>query len=279
MPIDTRDTLHRCLILVLKPVARFCLRRSLKLQDLLEAAKAAMLEVAEEEIAKSGSPRSLSRLSIMTGVHRRDVARLYSDEPRRSEKNLLTKIIGAWQQGRQFRLRSGVPKPLDFEGKESEFVSLVRSVSKDLNPYTVLFELERIGAVTRQGDKLHLSSIAYVPHGDALAGFGLLSGDADDLISSVEENILGDCERSVPNLHVKTEYDNICEEHVPEIRRWFLEQGQKLHEAARGFLSRFDRDLNEDLRSKKGGVRVAIGSFSIVAAAHSGGARRRGGKS
>lgn len=48
--------------------------------------------------------------------------------------------------------------------------SWARSVSKDLNPYTVLFELERIGAVERLSMQARLCAQVATPRGDALAG-------------------------------------------------------------------------------------------------------------
>ena len=261
MTILPRDIMLDCLGLLLRPIVRFCLRRSLKIQDLLEAAKVAFVSLAEDEIADSKA--STSKLSIMTGLHRRDVMRLWKEQ--RAPKNqgsLLTRVLGQWQQDRRFQTKQGKPRLLEYEGKESEFVDLVRSVSKDLNPYTVLFELERIGAVVRVGSNLKLVTTTYVPRGNLKESFSLLASDSEDLLSAVEENLVNT--PAIPNLHIKTHYDNICEEFVPQIRNWFLDRGAAFHREAREFLAKFDKDLNPALAKHKGGVRAAVGTFSRI---------------
>jgi Family of unknown function (DUF6502) len=263
MALGLRDSLLECLALLLRPLVRFCLRRSLKIQDFTESSKKIFIALAEAEIRASGATPSTSKLSIMTGLHRRDVMRLWKDQ--RAPKNqgsLFSRIIGQWQHDERFQTKQGKARLLEFEGKESEFVDLVQSVSKDLNPYTVLFELERIGAVVRVGTRLKLATEAYVPRGDLKESFSLLGADTEDLIQAVEENVFDGL--AIPNLHVKTQYDNICEEFVPQIRNWFLDRGEALHREAREFLSQFDKDLNPQLKNKVAGVRVAVGTFSRI---------------
>ena len=263
MSILPADTLHKCLVLILKPIVRLCLKRSLKIQDLLEAAKVAFLDLSEEEMRAQGAEVSMSRLSIMTGIHRRDVMRLWRDEkPPKQEGSQLKRVIWKWQQDERFQNKAGRPRLLQVEGKQSEFVDLVQSVSQDLNPYTILFELERIGAITRVDDKIKLEGTVYIPKGDVLEGFALLSADAADLIMGVEENVFEKPE--IKNLHIKTEYDNVTIDSVERIKEWFLDQGEAFHKAARDFLAQFDKDINPQLKAKLGGARVALGTFSRV---------------
>ena len=79
---------------------------------------------------------------------------------------------------------------------------------------------------------------------------------------AVEENIFS--APTTPNLHITTEYDNICKQDIPKLREWLLEQGTLFHEKVRRYLARFDKDANQRLYNKPGGVRVMIGSFSFT---------------
>lgn len=256
-------TISDSLISLVKPIARFCVRRSLKLQDIVEALKVALLEVANEEMEKSGATPSTSKLSIMTGVHRRDVVRLLDEEKKeRDDEGLLGRIIGQWRNDKRFCTVAGRPKVLESEGKESEFISLVRSVSKDVNPYAVLFELERVGAIERSKSGVKLRSQVFIPVGNVRQGLQLLASDAGDLYEGVEENIFHS--PKVPNLHIKTEYDNISPEHEAEIREWLLREGTAFHQKARDFLSQYDRDINPKLADAPGSGRVAVGTFSLL---------------
>ncbi|MBN8550247.1 MAG: hypothetical protein J0M12_13090 [Deltaproteobacteria bacterium] len=134
----------------------------------------------------------------------------------------------------------------------------------DLNPYTVLFELERIGAVERTRGGVKLVSRLYNPQGDSVAAMGLLASDMSDLMLAVEENVEGGGNVAVPNLHIKTEYDNIPASKISEIREWCLREGSAFHQRVRNYLSQHDRDITAQPSGKDGTVRVAVGAFSRV---------------
>lgn len=263
MDFELRKLLLEGLKQLLRPVARFCLNRSIKIQDGIEMMKHAFLEAAKEELERDARLVSNSRLSVMTGLHRRDVVRLLLDGIVVTENApLLLRVIGQWQEDSRFCSKHGEPKSLSFEGKRSQFVELVQSVSKDLNPYTVLFELERVGAVERNGEQLLLKTDVYVPIGDVKESIGLLGRDIEDLMLAVDENIFR--RPSIPHLHIKTQYDNIALSAVPELRHWCLEFGAHLHAEIRKKLSKYDKDLNPDLQGEEGGAVVAFGTFSRI---------------
>lgn len=259
------DQLFGFLVDFLRPVAAFCLRRGIKIQDAGEAFKRAFIQAAEIELKLKTESASGSRLAVMTGLHRRDVTRLWREgesTKEEAEGSLLTRVIGQWRSDKRFSSSNGRPRVLGAEGANSEFVELIHSVSKDLNPYTVLFELERLKAVTKDDGKVKLLADAYQPGPNVRAGLGLLSRDVADLVLAVEENVFDS--PVVPNLHIATSYDNISQKSEAEIRKWLLEQGAEFHEKARRYLSKHDLDISPDTAKPPGGVRVALGNFSIV---------------
>ena len=258
-----------CLELMLRPIIRFCIRRSIKLQDFLQISKTIFVRVAEAEMEQSEVKVSASRLSLMTGVHRKDVAQILSEGPLfKNEKNFITRIIGQWQNDPRFSTKSGKPRTLTCQGKNNEFIDLVRSVSNDPNPYTVLYELERLGMVQKTSRGLKLIGTFFNPSMNPTESLKLLASDTDDLITAVEENIEGT--EKVPNLHIKTEYDKVSEDAVEKIRNWFIKEGGVFHARARKFLSQFDKDINPDVKGKNCKVRVAVGTFSRVEAPEAG---------
>lgn len=257
---NEQDTLGRALKALLRPVIRFCIRRSIKLQQFMEIVKAVFVEVGEEELRSAKGSESVSRLSVMTGVHRKDVSRLLTEGMKEQPaSDIFTRVVGQWKNDSRFTTRSGMPRALELGGGAGEFAKLVRSVSKEVNPYTVLFELERLEMVRREGDVLQLRVNEYAPQKDAEAGFQLISADIDDLLSSAEANIFHN--REIPNLHLTTRYDNICREFLPQIQRWCMNEGAKMHKKARNYLAKFDKDLNPRLKTRAGGCKVSFGSF------------------
>ncbi len=260
---------HRSLIFavlprLLRPLAKLCVRHGLKIQDLLEAAKRAMLAAAAEELASSGEKVNISRLSVMTGIQRKDINRIERTDTGDSEmESLMTKVIGMWQSHPDFINRARKPRGLRCDSGSSEFSRLVETVSKDVNSYTVLFELERLGIVERRGESVSLCSPALEVGEESVSqGLNLLAADTADLYSSVTENIFSRAE--IPNLHIKTSYDNIVASGMDAVRDWILREGADFHARAREFISKFDKDLNPQLYQMPAGGRVVLGSFSLL---------------
>ena len=248
------------------PIARFCVRRSLRVQEVIEQVKVAFLEAAAAEIRRTGEAPNVSRLSATTGLHRRDVVRIFREgQTKEYSFNLVNRVIGQWQRDPRFISKSRRPRVLTYEGSESEFYELMQSVATDLKAGTVLFELERIGAVERTERGLKLVHKAYEPKTSPEESFGILGDDTEDLICAVEENVFLD--QSRPNLHAKTVYDNIgvnSPEELEKIRDWIIRLGADFHKKARSYLSRYDLDINPRECSMRK-IRIAVGTFGRVA--------------
>lgn len=252
----------QCLGLLLRPVARFCIRNSLTVRELLEASKVALIDAATHEMERSGEKVNISRLSVITGIHRRDVMRLSREGPELDQPtNLVSRIIGQWEQDPHFRTKTGKPRVLTTEGDDNEFRAMVARVSQDLNAGTVLFQLERIGAIERTKNGVKLKKRAHSVQHDVEEGYKLLSSDVDDLIIAVGENLEDAGE--TPHLHARTEYDNIYVSALPEVRTWLLDKGSEFHEKVRNYLAQFDQDINPE-RGGKAKARVMVGTFSLA---------------
>lgn len=259
--IPLKDACLRCLRSALRPLVRLAVRSSCTIQDLVDVLKPLLVEEAVLELTRSGAKITTSRLSAMTGLQRAEIDRIYRHKlpPHRSTPHVITRVIGQWQSDKRFRTSSGTPKVLSVEGDRSEFKRLVGAVSSNLNPATILFELERIGAAARVEGGVTLVEGVNRFGGDPERIFDLLSRDMGTMIDSVRENVT--LERGYKNLHIRTEYDNLVLNKLPEIRQWFLDEGIQFHKRAREYLSQFDQDLNPD-PTATGGGRAVIQAFS-----------------
>ncbi|MBX7137323.1 MAG: hypothetical protein K1X83_05005 [Oligoflexia bacterium] len=246
---------------LLGPIVGLCLRYSIKLDELVEALKYILIQRADSEISLDSAALSAARISAITGVHRKDIARLRaSARPSTKPKNLVMKILGQWEQDRRF-CRGRTPKPLKVDGKRSEFTELVYSVSTDLNPYAVLFELQRIGAVECKHQVVRLVTRSHSTRADFEQGLEQLADDLQNLIIAVQENLSSQAE--VPNHHLSTEYDNIPAQCADKIRRLLFQEGRRLHRKMRSLLAPFDRDVGSS-RQGDGRLRVVFGSYSCL---------------
>ncbi len=252
-----------CVRQLLRPVLKFCLRHSVQLPDIIECCKVAFVELAAEQLKSAEAGISISRIGVMTGITRREVTRIYQDGERREGLvSLPTKVLGQWQGDKRFMTPLGKPRVLSLGAENSEFAELVASVSSDLNPYTLLYELERIGAVERTPQGAKLVKFVFGSH-EVQEIAKMMALDATDLMEAIHENTNRKKDEAA-NYHIVTEYDNIAHEAVPQIRSWILKEGTKFHARLRKYLSKFDCDINRNLPEQPAGVRVAVGGFGRV---------------
>lgn len=264
--METQSGSNQLLSLILKPIVRFLVRRGVAFQEFDTKAREFFVECAVAELRKTTSKINASRVSVVTGLQRREVIKYMMAEtplPASAGVSLTARVLANWEQKQEFLNRDGTPKVLRYDGDDSEFANLCASVSKAIHPGTLLFELRRVGlaAISRSGVKL-LRTEAGSLH-DSSKVDALLGRDIELLISAVEENIQR--RNPIANHHVSTTYDNIYVDTIEEVRAWLLKEGSLFHKRVRTYLSRFDKDVTV---SKKGqrpaGARVAIVSASIT---------------
>lgn len=248
---------------LIRPAVRFCIRYGITGQEAIEALKREFISEATKEISHRKEKESISRLSAISGFNRREVDRLtkVSGELDTS-KNLIHRVVSAWQENSEFITSTKKPRVLSHGTKDSDFTRLVSSVSKDLNPAAVLAELLRIRIARETSYGLVLVADNYIPKGDPNAIFTVLARDLEDLCLSVEENTLKGIDP--PNLHLRTEYDRIRPEGIPALKAWMLREGHDLHLRARAEMAKYDQDVNPDPHFKGAGARVSLTAFSLV---------------
>src|SRR5262249_49684904 len=145
-------------------LTRWCVRNAVKLQEVQELLKQAFVESAIDELEEGGESPNVTRVALMSGVHRRDVTRLLENEPALpSDDSLLTRVLGQWRLDERFCTKQNKPRRLSIGGKTSEFGELVSSVSRELNASVILAELVRIGAVSVADGMANLEKPIYSP--------------------------------------------------------------------------------------------------------------------
>lgn len=247
---------------LLRTLARFCIARGVRIQEIEQEVKKAFVEAGHEAIKEAQGVFSVSKISVMTGIHRVEVTRLLSGEPRSKGKHdVLNRVIGLWSHHRGYRTCSGAPRPLTHQGHGSEFAQLVASISKEVSPYPILFELERIGAIRYSGELVELQVEEYTPSADVEHGAQVLSDDLNDLLHTVEANLTA--REETPSLHLRTSFDNIHPRELPAIKQWVLKRGSAFQREVRDYLSVFDRDINPAAPQSDERAKVTVSVFSL----------------
>jgi Family of unknown function (DUF6502) len=247
---------------ILRPVARFALRHGLKVQDLTQALTQVLIDEACEELKSSGITKNISRISVMTGVHRKEVSSQIEKTIYKHNVTLIGKVIGTWQHARKYQDSQGDPIALTIGFDDSDFNRLVRSVSKELNPASVLFDLERTGSVELTDKFIKLKKGSYTPPKNFEVGIDILAADIGDMIVAVEENLTG--EKDEKNLHARTVFDALRIDKLCELKNWVKQEGHEFHKKVREKFSEYDQDINPEIDYQGPKARVIVGSFSRI---------------
>lgn len=248
---------------MLYPIVRFWMNRMGSIQLFLGILKEVFVQVAVEEISKRGEKVTISRISIMTGLHRPDVSRIYRGETEQVQSipDVVTRVVGHWEQSSDYTNPDGTPRILTVKGRKSEFAKLVSTISKSIGPPSVLFELERIGSVVRHEDGLELVNPLTRSAGKFDRLINLSARNVTTMFNSIGENIVE--ANSIPHYFIRTEYDNVLANKIPEIRAWINREGKSFHKRVREYLSSHDQDISPVV-GEAGGARVVVSGFSFV---------------
>lgn len=141
---------------LLVPLVRILLRNGISFNEISEVIKGAYARVAATDFAVPGRPMSYSRLSITTGIARRDFDRVLGEEDRlrralESNASRIANVLQGWHNDPEYMGPYGFPRDLAFTrevGGGPSFEDLVARFASDVQPQLMLEELMRVGAAT-----------------------------------------------------------------------------------------------------------------------------------
>jgi hypothetical protein len=260
-----RQTLSAAVLHLLRPLVRVLLRHGLAYDEFAELARRTYVDVAERDFGLPGRKQTTSRISVITGLNRKEVARLQAanaagdpaDVALARTMNRAAKVAAGWLQ--EHSAASGAPAPLDGEA----FAQLVRRHSGDMPARAVLDELRQAGALHVDVDgRLHLSPRGYVPQAADERKLALLGRHGADLLGAIDHNLSHPPEQAF--LQQRVFADNIPAARVDGLRERLRGIGQQTLAEARGLLAAEDAG---DATPPEGARRVTLGVYYFEEAA------------
>lgn len=250
---------------ILRPVVRQLLRHGITYGTFSQLAKRVYYQVASEEFALPQRKQSDSRVALITGLTRRDVAAL-RDAPRdvlpELDAHLATRLIDRWTTDKRYLTDSGNPRQLPLEsrrGGDPSFSQLVREVGGDIPPRALLDELQRVNCVELQATRtVRLLQRTYIPAGDSPERLEMMGEDVSELASVIAHNLEHPAHDAF--LQQKVVYDNIGADALEELRAELRRLGEAFLRRVNKIISAKDRDRNP---KAPGGERrrVALGVY------------------
>jgi hypothetical protein len=244
--------LYAAIARILRPLIHILIRNGISYGTFADLAKWLFVDVAKREFAIEARKQTISRVSVITGLNRKEVKRVSElpvpDDQASSERyNRAARVIAGWRRDKMFRNDKGKPADLPVSGEGATFQALVKKYSGDMPFRAVLDELIRVGAAVQTNDGLvRLIARAYLPTGDESMKIHILGTDVAQLISSIRHNLEPD-DRGL-FYQRKVMYDNLPDEILPAFRKLSAESAQKLLEKLDGWLSDRDRDTGRNIQ-------------------------------
>lgn len=250
------DIFTRALKGLLRPLVRALIAKGVTAPALYQVLKQLYVEVAESEFALDGTRPTDSRVSMLTGVHRRDVKAfrdpdLADERATRRKVTTVTTVLGRW-----LAMSDGdKPVVLEREGEDG-FEALVASVSRDIRPRTVLDEMIAQKLVTEADDgRLSLIADAFLGPGDSDQRVYFFAENVGDHLAAAVDNLLADEPRFMERAVF---YNRLSTASVDQLEA----KARELSSAALVEVNANAHDLQaEDVKRDEGSERFRFGVF------------------
>lgn len=191
------DDVLRAIDVILAPLIRLLLASGADYPRIAAELKPLFVEQARLELIRAGQKDTDSALSLLSGVHRKDVrawrqGRLTGRTAR--GVSISSQVFARWVQDPLYRDRRKRPRPLPRLGSAPSFEALSRSITQDVHPYTVLSELMRLGLVQVQDVQGHETIVplreGFVPAVGSPEMMELFGGNLSDHAAAAVANLL-----------------------------------------------------------------------------------------
>ncbi len=207
---------------VLRSLVRLLMHFQVVYPQLTEMLKSAFVEVAEQEYPLDGKPQTDTRISLLTGIHRKDVKRLRSQVASGIQEPLgvsqTVRIIARWIGDPGFQDEQGRPLPLPYKAEQGpSFEKLVQEVVRqDLRPRVVLDEWLRVGTVyLDEQQRCVLNEASFVPRQGVEEKAFFLGMNVGDHLDAAVHNLMGG---QPPYFERCVYYDELSEASIDELK-------------------------------------------------------------
>ncbi len=261
----TEDALLAATSQILTPLVRVLLRNRIACKAITELMRRAAVGVAHEEFGLEGKSPTQARISVITGLHRKEVSRLLKEHQAAGRvpverRNRAASVLGAWRRDPDFCDEQGEPLRLPFSGDIS-FTELCKRHSGDMKPRSIANELLGAGAMEEADGLLSMTTRGYVPGNDPVELVRMLGTDTAEFIETIDHNLRAE-DDAARRYQSKVHYDNVPASCEAEFLRYSSERTQALLEDLDRWLSA--RDRGDQPAGDEQRISLGLGAFQIV---------------
>lgn len=188
---------------VMRPLVRLLLRNGITYTAFANALKRVFLDAATAELASQGMARTDSAVTLLSGIHRRDVRLLSRGaaihataavDTAHPPLSLAGEVVAHWMSDADSLDAQGLPRvlPRSADGLPPDLLSfdgLVARVSSDVRPRAMLDELLRLGAVTESDAGIAMVGGGFAPRQGLAEMASLLADNLGDHAAAAAANL------------------------------------------------------------------------------------------
>lgn len=226
---------------LLRPLVRLLMSFQITLPFLVELLKEVYVDVAEKDFPLDNKKQTDTRISMLTGVHRKDTKRLRSREqediPLDKNVSIGVQLATKWISDPLYKDENGKPRLLPLksdkiesdkeQNNEIDFEHLVQSVAKhDMRARVILDEWLRLGVAELIDDKwVKLNEEGFIPSKGIDEKAYYLGMNIADHLEASSQNLIAD---TPPFMERCVYYSGLSDESIKLLEAQAKEQGMAL---------------------------------------------------
>jgi hypothetical protein len=264
MSNEIKTSLVNACRLLLRPIALVLLKGGMTWREFSELSKAVFVSVATEEFGIRGRPTNVSRVSILTGISRKEVKRqrdllAAAQGPVSSKTTDATRVLSGWHQDPLYQGKTGEPLAIPPDGPAPSFKALFDTYGGDTPEQTLIRELRNAGSIVENenGDFVAMRRYHMPAEMDELT-VGFFGTNLHDHARTLGNNLTADADmRLLEGFAVD---DRVHPDAVKDFRKFLDQRGQAFLEEIDDWLNQHRVDAND---SSSTPVRLGLGVYAI----------------
>lgn len=225
IPQDAETTLES-IFPMMQHIARWLIHSGVGYTDFVAALKPIFYDQALAELERIQQNKTDSAVSLLSGLHRKDVSafrqqanQLNAEATPNFAISVPARVIARW-------IALDLPHQIPVSGDENSFEALVRYISTEKHPRSILFELQRLGVVEQKGSDVILQQHSFTPDNQMQESKALFSANLTDHLAAGVDNFIS--EKTFTHLEQAVHAEKLTLESIESLRQLSIELWQNM---------------------------------------------------
>lgn len=252
--------------LFLRPLVYLLIKSGVSWREFAELAKTSYVEVATDRFGIRGRPTNASRVAILTGLGRREVAKqraLLAADPGNEPVylNSAKRVLSGWHQDADYVDADGHARVIPVDGPAPSFTDLCRRYAGDIPDSALLKELRSVGAVSKGDDQALVAlSRVYIPLQVDPAKVLRAGSVLEDIGTTVVHDLTCPPKQAL-RFERRAANERIAKRHLAEFRGFLELEGQAFLERVDDWLTRHEASEKEVAEGDS--LRLGVGVYHL----------------